>query len=188
MIPEPMALRRLLVLLPAAFVLGACATPAATEAPAESAAPQATVAEVVAAPTAEGLQPTTAPAIAAVAKLNLNTATEAEFLTVSGVGEKMVDEFNEYRPYSSILAFRREIGKYVEPAQVAEYEKYLFVPVKVNDADADTLQQLPGVTPEIAAQLIAGRPYADNAAFSTALAALVTADEAAAAAAFLDPQ
>lgn len=126
--------------------------------------------------------------MAVAAKLNLNTATDAEFLTVPGVGANMVKEFNEYRPFSSILVFRQEIGKYVDAAQVAEYEKYLFVPVKVNDADADTLQQLPGVTAEIAAQLIAGRPYADNAAFSTALAALVTADEAAAAAAYLDAQ
>lgn len=47
------ALRQLLVLLPAAFVLGACGTPAATEAPAEPAAPQATEAAVVAAPTTE---------------------------------------------------------------------------------------------------------------------------------------
>jgi len=59
-------------------------------------------------------------------------------------GNRMVREFLEYRPYISIQQFRREIGKYVEEAQVAEYEQYVYVPVNVNESDAATLQQLPG--------------------------------------------
>ena len=46
-------------------------------------------------------------------KLNLNTATREQFLTIPGVGDRMVREFEEYRPYASIQQFRREIGKYV---------------------------------------------------------------------------
>lgn len=75
----------------------------------------------------------------------------------------------------SILQFRREIGKYVDTAQVADYEKYVFVPVDVNAADADTLKQLPGVDDAIAGDLIAARPYATNDAFLTALSSRVSA-------------
>jgi radical SAM superfamily enzyme with C-terminal helix-hairpin-helix motif len=71
---------------------------------------------------------------------------------------------------------------------VAEYEKYLYVPVQVNDSDVASLQQLPGVTEVIAGELMAARPYADNAAFLAKLATLVTAEEAATAAAYLEAQ
>jgi radical SAM superfamily enzyme with C-terminal helix-hairpin-helix motif len=98
----------------------------------------------------------------------------------------MVREFNEYRPYTSILEFRKEIGKYVDDAQVAAYEQYVYVPVVPNEADSDTLQQLPGVTPEIADVLIAGRPYASNAAFLEALATHVTPEQAAAGESYLE--
>ena len=62
-------------------------------------------------------------------KLNLNTAAADEFLSVPGVGARMVREFMEYRPYASILQFRREIGKYIDAEQVAAYEVSVYVPV-----------------------------------------------------------
>lgn len=64
---------------------------------------------------------------------------------------------------------------------MTDYEKYLFVPVLPNNADAATLQQLPGVDTAIAEQLIAARPYADKAAFMQKLGEVVTADQLAAA-------
>ncbi len=137
-------------------------------------------------PTTAGPTATPEATAAAIAtKLNLNTASDDEFLTVPGVGNRMVREFKEYRPYTTILQFRREIGKYVDEAQVAAYEQYVFVPIDVNAADAATLMQLPGVDETIAAALIAGRPYADNDAFLTALATHVSADQQAAALAYL---
>ncbi|HKY05378.1 MAG TPA: helix-hairpin-helix domain-containing protein, partial [Blastocatellia bacterium] len=99
-------------------------------------------------------------------KLNLNTASESEFLAgVPGLGSKMAHEFEEYRPYRSIQQFRREMAKYVSADQIAEYEKYVFVPIAINEADAATLQQLPGIEPFEAEAIIAGRPYASEAAF-----------------------
>ena len=52
-------------------------------------------------------------------RVNLNTGTQAEFGEIPGVGNRMVREFMEYRPYVSIRQFRREIGKYVSDEQVA---------------------------------------------------------------------
>ena len=89
----------------------------------------------------------------------------------------MVREFVEYRPYISIQQFRKEIGKYVDDAQVAEYEKYVYVPIAINDSDSETLQQIPGLTADEATALISARPFASTDAFLTKLSEYVSADE-----------
>src|SRR5215208_7576259 len=83
-------------------------------------------------------------------KYNLNTASNEQFMSIPGAGDRMTREFEEYRPYASIGQFRGEIGKYVSPQEVAAFEAYVFVPVDPNQADPDTLRQLPGVTAEVA--------------------------------------
>ena len=57
--------------------------------------------------------------------INLNTATDAEILTIPGLGQRMLREFKEYRPYTSMAQFRREIGKYVSRQEVARLERYV---------------------------------------------------------------
>ena len=57
--------------------------------------------------------------------VNLNTATDAEILTIPGLGQRMLREFKEYRPYKSIEQFRREIGKYVSRQEVSRLEQYV---------------------------------------------------------------
>jgi len=105
--------------------------------------------------------------------------------TIPNFSGRMVREFFEYRPYVSIQQFRKEIGKYVDAQQVAAYEQYVYVPVDVNQADAATLQQLPGVDATIADALIAGRPYASSQAFLEKLAGSISAADAQQAAAYL---
>ena len=122
----------------------------------------------------------------AKAKLNLNTASGNDFLTnIPGLGNRMVHEFEEYRPYRSIQQFRRDIGKYVNPAQVAEYEKYVYVPIAENESDAATLQQIPGLDAAEAGALIAGRPFASPDAFLSKLSEKVSTEELAVAKTYL---
>jgi len=112
------------------------------------------------------------------AKLNMNTATGDQFMkTIPNFSNRMVHEFEEYRPYRSIQVFRREIGKYVAPPVVAEYEKYVYVPIDPNQADAPTLMQIPGLDQAEANALIGGRPYASPDAFLAKLADKVSASE-----------
>lgn len=59
--------------------------------------------------------------------LDLNTATKEEIELIPGVGPRMRHEFEEYRPYTSIEQFRREIGKYVDEHEVARLEKYVTI-------------------------------------------------------------
>lgn len=162
-----------LFILLLAMLLAACGSGASNQ-PANTAAPAAS------SPAAS--QPSnTAPK----AKLNLNTASENDFLTIPGITNRMVHEFREYRPYQSIQQFRREISKYVSPAVVADYEKYVYVPISENDSDAATLQQIPGLDASEAEELIKGRPYASRDAFLTKLSQKVSADELAVAKTYL---
>ena len=125
---------------------------------------------------------------APAAKVNLNTATEADLLrAIPNLGNRMVHEFEEYRPYKSIFQFRKEIGKYVDQAQVAEYEKYIFVPIDENQSDLPTLQQIPGLDATEAQALIAGRPYASREAFLAKLGEKLSADELTIAKTYLAP-
>jgi len=111
-------------------------------------------------------------------KVNLNTASGDDFIAaIPGLGNRMVREFMEYRPYISIQQFRQEIGKYVDDTQVAEYEKYVYVPIAINDSDAETLQQIPGLSAEEAASLISARPFASTDDFLTNLSEYISADE-----------
>ena len=57
--------------------------------------------------------------------INLNDARRSDILLIPGVGGRMAHEFEEYRPYSNIEQFRREIGKYVDEAEVARLEQYV---------------------------------------------------------------
>jgi DNA uptake protein ComE-like DNA-binding protein len=175
-----MMLRHCAAALVALSLLAACSSSATPAAP--TIAPAAATSVPAAAPAASVEAPLAVPAMT---RLNLNEATPEQFLTIPDVGQRMVREFNEYRPYRSIQQFRREIGKYVSDEQVAAYEQYVYVPVDRNQADGETLKQLPGVDDAVAAELIAGRPYAANADFLTALAGKLTAADAQAAAGYL---
>ena len=57
--------------------------------------------------------------------IDLNKASDAEILLIPGIGSRMLREFKEYRPYTSIEQFRREIGKYVDKDEVARLERYV---------------------------------------------------------------
>jgi len=57
--------------------------------------------------------------------INLNTASDEDILTIPGLGQRMLHEFKEYRPYKTIEQFRKEIGKYVDAKEVARLERYV---------------------------------------------------------------
>ena len=59
--------------------------------------------------------------------IDLNKATDEEILLIPGVGSRMLREFKEYRPYTSMGQFRREIGKYVDDAELARLERFVAI-------------------------------------------------------------
>jgi hypothetical protein len=88
----------------------------------------------------------------------------------------MTRDFEEYRPYTSIAQFRGEIGKYVSPEEVAAFERYVYVPVGPDASDADTLQQLPGVSADVAQALQGQGPFASAEDLRAALMTALPAD------------
>lgn len=59
--------------------------------------------------------------------IDLNKATKDEMKLIPGVGDRMAHEFEEYRPWTSVAQFRREIGKYVDKDEVARLERYVTI-------------------------------------------------------------
>jgi DNA uptake protein ComE-like DNA-binding protein len=180
-------LRTIMIVALVTFALSACGSATtggnaagSASASAQPAAVSTTVAPSTTSATSSGAvsptdQPSASTATATTAKLNLNEVTEDQLMsTIPNFSSRMVREFMEYRPYISIQQFRKEIGKYVSADQVAAYEQFVYVPIDVDQADAATLQQLPGVDATIADQLIAGRPYGSTQAFLAKLAGYVS--------------
>ena len=59
--------------------------------------------------------------------MDLNSASSDALMSIPGISRKMVHEFEEYRPYTSIQQFRHEIGKYVNEKEVSRLERYIFI-------------------------------------------------------------
>jgi DNA uptake protein ComE-like DNA-binding protein len=59
--------------------------------------------------------------------LNLNTATDADILSIPGAGNRMVREFKEYRPWTSKAQFDKEIGKYVDAKETARLWRFVSI-------------------------------------------------------------
>jgi DNA uptake protein ComE-like DNA-binding protein len=91
--------------------------------------------------------------------LNLNTATPAQILLIPNAGQRMVREFQEYRPYKALAQFHREIGKYVDNTELARLEQYVFVPINLNTASDADIQTIPGVGARLLREFKEYRPY-----------------------------
>jgi DNA uptake protein ComE-like DNA-binding protein len=91
--------------------------------------------------------------------LNLNTATREEILMIPNAGNRMVREFLEYRPYKALAQFHREIDKYVDDAELARLEQYVFVPIELNTASDEAILTIPGSGPRLLREFKEYRPY-----------------------------
>ncbi len=112
-------------------------------------------------------------------EVNLNTATDAEFNLIPGMGPKMLKEFNEYRPYASLAVWRKEIGKYVDAAEVARFEQYVFVPVELNTATDEDILSIPGAGRRMVREFKEYRPWKNEAQFQKEIGKYVDAKEVA---------
>ncbi len=93
--------------------------------------------------------------------LNLNTASGDEIMLIPGMNNRMTHEFEEYRPYTSLDQFRQEIGKYVDEAEVARLEQYVFIPLNLNSATRDDFATVPGASNRMVREFLEYQPYSD---------------------------
>lgn len=111
--------------------------------------------------------------------INLNTATREEILMIPNAGNRMVKEFLEYRPYKSLAQWHREIDKYVDDAELARLEQYVFVPIDLNTAsDADILT-IPGLGKRMLHEFKEYRPYKNIEQFRREMGKYVSKEEVA---------
>jgi len=110
--------------------------------------------------------------------LNLNTASKEEILLIPGVGEKMLHEFEEYRPYRGLAQFRREIGKYVDTKELDRLEGYVFVPIDLNTATDEAILSIPGIGPKMLHEFKEYRPYKSIEQFRREIGKYVDVKEA----------
>jgi DNA uptake protein ComE-like DNA-binding protein len=111
--------------------------------------------------------------------LNLNTASDAEIRLIPGVGNRMLHEFLEYRPYQALAQFRREIGKYVDQKELARLEGYVFVPINLNTASDEDILTIPGVGNRMLGEFKEYRPYQAIEQFRREIGKYVSAKEVA---------
>jgi radical SAM superfamily enzyme with C-terminal helix-hairpin-helix motif len=57
--------------------------------------------------------------------IDLNKASREEIMLIPGMTRRMAHEFEEYRPYTSLDQFNKEIGKYVDQNEVARLRSYV---------------------------------------------------------------
>ena len=112
-------------------------------------------------------------------QINLNTASREEIMLIPGMSGRMAHEFEEYRPYTSLGQFRREIGKYVDDEEVARLEQYVFVPIDLNSASEDDIRSIPGMTGRMVHEFEEYRPYTSMEQFRREIGKYVDDDEVA---------
>jgi radical SAM superfamily enzyme with C-terminal helix-hairpin-helix motif len=92
---------------------------------------------------------------------------------------RMAHEFEEYRPYTSLEQFRREIGKYVDENEVARLEQYVFVPMSLNTASSEDFMTIPGMTARMVHEFEEYRPYTSIEQFRREIGKYVDENEVA---------
>ena len=111
--------------------------------------------------------------------INLNSASDPEILLIPGMSNRMAHEFEEYRPYTSLVQFRREIGKYVDEDEVARLEQYVFVPLDLNSAGREDFANIPGVGNRMVREFLEYRPYENIEQFRREIGKYVDDDKVA---------
>jgi DNA uptake protein ComE-like DNA-binding protein len=109
--------------------------------------------------------------------LDLNDATDQEILLIPGVGNRMLREFKEYRPYVGLAQFEREMGKYVDQAEVARLAQYVYVRIDLNTASDEAILSIPGVGNRMLREFKEYRPYTSMAQFEREIGKYVDANE-----------
>ncbi len=112
-------------------------------------------------------------------QINLNTSSREELMLIPGLSRRMAHEFEEYRPYTSLEQFRREIGKYVDEAEVARLEQYVFIPLGLNSASSSDLMTIPGMSSRMVHEFEEYRPYTSMEQFRREIGKYVDEDEVA---------
>jgi DNA uptake protein ComE-like DNA-binding protein len=111
--------------------------------------------------------------------VNLNTGTAAEILLIPRAGKRMTREFEEYRPWVSFAQFDKEIGKYVDQAEVNRLKQYVFIPLDLNAATDEQFKTIPNLGARMVREFNEYRPWKSKAQFDKEIGKYVDEKEVA---------
>ncbi len=111
--------------------------------------------------------------------VNLNTGTREEILLIPGAGNRMVREFDEYRPWVNWAQFDKEISKYVGMEETNRLKQYVFIPVDLNKATDEDILSIPGAGRRMVREFKEYRPWTSQAQFEKEIGKYVDAKEVA---------
>lgn len=109
--------------------------------------------------------------------IDLDDATSEEIGLIPGVGRRMTHEFEEYRPYTALAQFHREIGKYVDDDEVERLAQYVYVRIDLNTASGEDILSIPGVGRRMRHEFEEYRPYEAMSQFRREIGKYVDDDE-----------
>lgn len=109
--------------------------------------------------------------------IDLNDVTAEEILLIPAVGNRMLHEFEEYRPYEGLIEFHREIDKYVDDDELAHLEQYVYVRIDLNTASREHILSIPGVGNRMLREFQEYRPYEAMSQFRREMGKYVDDDE-----------
>ncbi|MEO1080956.1 MAG: hypothetical protein AAFY29_15470 [Pseudomonadota bacterium] len=112
-------------------------------------------------------------------QIDLNSASDDVIMLIPGMSKRMAHEFEEYRPYTSLEQFRREIGKYVDEDEVARLEQYVFIPMNLNTSSEEAFMTIPGMSKRMTHEFEEYRPYTSMEQFRREIGKYVDEDEVA---------
>jgi len=111
--------------------------------------------------------------------IDLNDVTDDEILLIPDVGARMLREFREYAPYEALARFHREIDKYVDDAELARLEQYVYVRIDLNTASDEAILSLPGIGARMLREFKEYRPYTSMEQFAREMGKYVDDNEVA---------
>ena len=109
--------------------------------------------------------------------INLNTGTAPEVLLIPRVAKRMTHEFEEYRPWVSMAQFDKEIGKYVDAAEVNRLKQYVFIPLELNTATDEQFKTIPNLAANMVREFKEYRPWKTKAQFDKEIGKYVGSKE-----------
>ena len=111
--------------------------------------------------------------------VNLNTGTAPEILLIPRIGKRMPHEFEEYRHWVNFAQFDKEIGKYVDAAEVNRLKQYVFIPLDLNTATDEQFLTIPHLGNRMVHEFKEYRPWKTKAQFDKEIGKYVDAKEVA---------
>lgn len=109
--------------------------------------------------------------------INASLASAEELVAVEGVSQELADAIVAGQPYADVTQLNVVLLANVSEEDAATVLENVFVPVNLNDASAEAIALIPGMTDRMVGEFEEYRPYADLAEFDREIGKYVDADE-----------